>query len=155
MNDRGSDWTREESRFVDGELEGEAPQRIEQALGHDPERRERLGAWTQAMDLWREDAELVAGRLDRASLADRILSDLDPEVLRSGRAASRYAAAALLILGLGVAGSFALGPHPARAAMLEKGVALRVLEEDRLHHHGRIEWERRSFVDQHFEDRER
>ena len=154
MSDPGSRWTREDSRYVDERLGGAARAHYEHGLASDPIRRERLERWRTAMDLWREDAAGLAGALDAGSLTRRVLAGRPTfdEALR--RAAWRYAAAAVLLLGVGLAGSAALGPHPARAADLDPAVGLRVLERERFAHQERVAWEIHPFIGRHLEERD-
>lgn len=114
---RGSppqDLSREEGRYLDGEASPEEVRRIEHQLAADPERAARLMAWQDAMDLWREDGTRTALALcsqdqeGADDLADRILRAgpraLQPR-LRALSAAPWYAAAAALLMTIGVTGT--------------------------------------------------
>ena len=107
--------TREESRYLDGEASPEEVRRMEHQLAADPVRAARLSAWQEAMGLWRADAARAAavpGLEDGVAaegLADRILA-AGPQAgrLRNGRslsAAPWYAAAAALLMTVGVTGT--------------------------------------------------
>ena len=86
-HDRDQGWTREESRWIDGLLDDASARRLEARLAADPERAARLRAYRDAMDLWRDDVDRVAGRLDTASLADQVLAGRGPRsrAVRHGR----------------------------------------------------------------------
>jgi anti-sigma factor RsiW len=132
-----TDWTPEESRYVDGALDAEAARRLEARLAADPERARRLRAWAASMDLWREDARRRAARGAPDELASAVLADGDADA-RAARSLNRYAAAALVLLGLGTVGAALLGPpttshdHPPAQALLHRIEAERMqLEVDR------------------------
>lgn len=146
--------TPEESRYWDGALGDEAARRLEARLDADPARRARLEAWRDAMDLWRSDAARRVATLDPAVLAERALAEADV-VASEGPLLRRYATAAVVLIGLGVAGAGVLGPNPGRAALLETGAAIRVLEEARLAQEGRVEVEAQPFPAHHLEPQER
>lgn len=62
----------------------------------------------EAMDVWREDAERAAMRVDvHGALADRIVADVERRGPSAGvpTAARWYAAAAVLLIGAGIAGT--------------------------------------------------
>jgi hypothetical protein len=109
------------------------------------------------MDVWRDDTE----RLKRAVDLDRVRAGVMARIARgdveaeSTVALRRYAAAALVLIAFGVAGAGLLGPNPGRASLLQTGAAIRVLEKDRIHHHGRLEWELNSFAGRHLDLEER
>jgi anti-sigma factor RsiW len=137
---------------VDGELGDRARREVEARLAGDPARGERLATWREAMDLWREDARRGGPRVEPPVLADRVLragrpTGADPEVSRAARA---YAAAAVVLIGLGVGGAAWLGPGPAPRAgpPREAAVALRLLEEERMALQVVKEWERFALTEQ-------
>lgn len=119
-HDDEGNWTRETSRYVDGELAPHQAASVEAELAQEPARTGRLDAWRDAMDLWREDTRRTAARLDPHVMADRVLREgpagVAPRDVRAARAARRYAAAAVVLLGIGVGGAAWLGPIPVRAA---------------------------------------
>jgi len=137
------DWTREESRYVDGELDGDAAERLSGELRADPERRARLDAWREVMDLWRDDTYRRASRLAPAVLTDRVRRDLAASALRArtSGAAQRYAAAALVLIGLGLVGSMWLGARPPPGIRGGVPAALRAVEHDRLAIEGDRAWQ--------------
>ena len=136
-----SDWSRDESRYLDGELEATAAGRLERALERDPARRDRLHAWTEAMDIWRDDVSRRADSIPAPALAHAVVAGLR----RSSSAAvaaepvlRRYAAAAALLIGLGTAGAAWLGPDAGLAPRLRGPDALRLLEAGQLGLHERL-----------------
>ncbi len=155
MNDPKNLWTREESRYADGRVDGEARRRLERRLAEDPRRRERLESWQEAMDLWREDTRIASSRFAPPRLAARILDGRGGTRQGTNRAAWRYAAAAVILLATGLVGSAVLGPDPAHASYVDIDKALQILDEDRLEHQVRMTWELRPFVGQHLPERDR
>lgn len=136
-----SDWSRDESRYIDGELDDADARRLESELESAPDRAARLDAWEDAMDVWRDDARRRSQAFDADALSQAVLdrvrrgeADSDPAlpVLR------RYAAAAVLLLGLGTTGAAWLGPHPDRRPTLNSTHALRLLEAGQLVQHERL-----------------
>lgn len=109
----------------------------------------------EALDLWQDDAD----RVRRAVDLDRIRTKVETSVQRgdveakSVLALRRYAAAALVLIGLGVGGAALIGPNPGRAEALQQGAALLAIDHHRIHHCGRTEMESHSFVGRHL-DRE-
>lgn len=134
--ERDEGWTREESRWIDGRLDDESARRLEAELAKRPERRARLEAYREAMDLWRADAAREASTLDAERLKDVVLSGAplrrEETALRTARTARRYAAAAVFLIGLGLVGATALGPQPARSAEPDVESALQLIERERL-----------------------
>jgi hypothetical protein len=140
-HDRDQGWTREESRWIDGLLDEPSARRLEARLAADPDRGARLGAYRDAMDLWREDVDRVAGRLDTGRLAEQVLAGHGLEAERLARQARRYAAAAVLLIGLGLAGASAVGPRRAEAGRAPVQTALQLIEQERLDLQTAREWE--------------
>ncbi len=136
-----SDWSRDESRYIDGELDAADASRLEAELENASDRTARLRAWEDAMDVWRDDARRRSKAFDAGAVSQAVLARV-----QSGEAASdpalpslrRYAAAAVLLLGLGTAGAAWLGPHPDRRPMLSSSHALRLLEAGQLVQHERL-----------------
>ena len=113
--------TPDESRLIDGLLSGEAARRVERQVAADPGRRDAMARERAALGLWVEDARRA--RLDEDALTARVLAAVEDapqaagrgtggaagrrwgEVL-SPRAAITYAAAAVLLIGVGLAGTF-------------------------------------------------
>lgn len=86
------------------------------------------------MDLWRDDTRRRAARIEPSVLTDRILREngsTDAALASEDRATFRYAAAAVLLIGLGLGGSLWVGarPQPAAAGV---SATLRALEDGRL-----------------------
>ena len=137
-----SDWSRDESRYVDGELGADEARRLEAQLEQDPRVAERLDAWQDAMALWRDDASRLSTSFDAAGTTAAVLANIhgqDAGADTSLAALRRYAAAAVLLLGLGTAGAAWLGPDPGPAPVLSGSGALRLLEAGQLDHYGRLE----------------
>lgn len=134
------DLTREESLWLDGRLDEAAARRLEAELAKHPERRARLEAWHEAMDLWRDDVERIAGDLDTRALADAVLAGRGLRAEQAARQARRYAAAAVLLIGVGLAGASALGPRRAEAARVPLEAELERIERDRLELQIAREW---------------
>lgn len=136
-----SDWSRDESRYVDNELDAAAARRLESELEAAPDRAARLDAWEDAMDAWRDDARRRSEAFDADALSQAVVARV-----RRGEVASdpalpilrRYAAAAVLLLGLGTAGAAWIGPHPDRRPVLSSSQALRLLEAGQLVQHERL-----------------
>jgi hypothetical protein len=84
----------------------------------------------EVMDLWREDVDRRARRIDPTALAERVLRAA-PDVAHATSAARRWAAAAVVLIGLGVLGSLVVAPTNRRAADTVPG-AVRLIEHDRL-----------------------
>jgi anti-sigma factor RsiW len=101
--------SREESRWLDGAMSPDERERFERALTADPRRAEQLGAWREAMDLWRDDTRRLASRASPEATADRVLATVASGegggALAETAAVRRYATAALVLLGLGVGGT--------------------------------------------------
>lgn len=111
--------TPEESRYLDGELPAAEARRLEAALAADPQRAARLERWRTATDLWRDEARRAAGPVDPVALYARVLARV--RAVAPGpvqRRLTAYAAAALLLIGLGVGGTLWLrhAPPPAPPA---------------------------------------
>lgn len=140
-HERDQGWTREESRWIDGMLDEASARRLEARLAEDPERSARLEAYRDAMSLWRDDTDHRAGTVDTARLAGDVLAGHGLESERDVRTAKRYAAAAVLLIGLGLAGASALGPRRAEADGAPLHTALQLIEQDRLDLQTSREWE--------------
>lgn len=108
--------TPEESRWLDGTLPADAARRLERQLAADPRRRAALERYRESMGAWRDDAR--RGLADQDSfldgLADQILANsASAEPSRrpvrpreeTPRFAGLYAAAALLLVGVGLVGT--------------------------------------------------
>lgn len=139
--ERGQDLTREESRWLDGRLDEHAARRVEARLAADAQRAARLEAHRQAMALWREDTARHAETLDAGRLAERVLAGRGLRAEQDTRQARRYAAAAVLLIGLGLAGASAVGPRRAEAGHAPVQSALQLIERDRLELQTVREWE--------------
>ncbi len=137
---------REESLYLDGELSPEARRRFETRLAGDPALQRRIQRWRENADLWRDDVRRAVADIDPGLLAERVLARAERSSSSDTRIAWRYAAAALVLLGLGVTGASVLGPRPGTASLLETGAAIRVLESERLAHQGRVEWDMTQFA---------
>jgi anti-sigma factor RsiW len=126
--------TPEESRYLDGLLDPEALRRFEAQLATDPERRERLDAWKRAMALWQDDVERVAATFDADALTERVLRMEGEQASGWGefRSARRYAAAALLLIGVGVFGAAWVGPQPMRNGFASTSNVMRLMEEEQI-----------------------
>jgi anti-sigma factor RsiW len=144
-HDRDHEWTREESLWVDGRLDPESARELEARLASDPARAARLQAYREAMALWREEADREAARLEPSRLAERVLAGVglraEQERVRGVRAARRYAAAAVLLIGLGVGGALWIGARDATAGGESMEAALQQIERSRLDHRMDVEWE--------------
>lgn len=112
--------TPEESRWLDGTLPADAARRLERQLAADPRRRAALERYRESMAVWRDDARACTqtGSTDQESsldgLADEILANsASAEPSRrpvrpreeTPRFAGLYAAAALLLVGVGLVGT--------------------------------------------------
>ena len=139
--DRDQGWTREESRWIDGRLDPASAQGLETRLAKDPERAARLQVYRDAMDLWRDDTDRSAEDIDTARLAAQVLRGRGLRSERDALRARRYAAAAVLLIGLGLAGASALGPRRAEADGAPLQTALQLIEQDRLDLQTSREWE--------------
>lgn len=137
-------WTREESRYVDSELDARAAEAVDARLERDPALLERVEGWHEVADLYREDVVRRAPAFDPRVMVDRVLRDgpsaVEPAGLRDARAARRYAVAALVLLGIGILGATWLGPQ---ARVEESGIqaTVRNLERERIDVAGDREWE--------------
>ncbi len=139
-------WTREDSRYVDGELEGEQARRLERETTEGDLRSKRLGAWREAMDLWREDGRRAAMAFDADRVTRRILEASGPREAAPGLAAiqatRRYAAAAVLLIGLGLGGTLWIGPQAAAESPPTVETITQALERDHLDLIADREWDR-------------
>lgn len=131
--------TPEESRWLDGTLDADARRRMERLLAADPARARRLARDREALDLWAADARRQAARAvgpvaplpspmhgpHATGLAEAVLqhvtagggrrmSQRSGEVL-SPRAALAYAAAAMLLIGVGLGGTWLVHGQRAEA----------------------------------------
>lgn len=110
-------FSREESLYLDGEMPDDAARRMGHRLAADPERADGVQAYREAMDVWREDAARTARSLgDGEAMADRVLASLTDgprlAMQQASRAAPWYAAAAMLLIGVGIAGTLLSRPAP-------------------------------------------
>lgn len=121
--------TPDENRYLDGEMSAQEAHSMELRLAADPERAAHIAAWRDAMDLWRDDARRAAAGVaaEPDDLADRILDGLSgeaPQFLGGATALDRrravapqaarwYAAAAVLLMAVGVTGTLLARPAPA------------------------------------------
>jgi anti-sigma factor RsiW len=137
---RDPELSREESLWLDGRLDQASARRLEAELAKDPARRARLEAWHEAMDLWRDDAVHLAEGLDTRHLADQVLAGRGLRAEGDARSARRYAAAAVLLIGVGLAGASALGPRRAEASRVPLEAGLERIERDRLELQIAREW---------------
>lgn len=140
-HERDQDWTREESRWIDGVLDEASARRLEASLATDPERATRLRDYRDAMDLWRDDADRAAEGFDTRRVADQVLAGRGLAAERAARQARRYAVAAVLLIGLGLVGASAVGPRRAEAGRAPLQTALQLIEQDRLDLQTAREWE--------------
>ena len=125
--------TPDESRYVDGEMSAREARSMEHRLAADPARADRVAAWRDSMDLWRDDAQRTAATVagDPDALVDRILADgavsnrlADREPRRiSPHVARWYAAAAVLLMAIGVTGTWMAQPPRAPAPSTRPRVA--------------------------------
>ena len=83
----------------------------------------------------------MAEGLDPLRLADHVLAGRSLVAERAARLSRRYAAAAVLLIGLGLAGAYALGPGTAQADGAPVQTALQLIERDRLDVQTAREWE--------------
>ena len=109
--------TPDESRYLDGEMTADEQRSMEHRLKADPARAAMLGAWRDAMDVWRDDTARAAADLtaDPDALADRILAGLEDQPLAGRRAVSPviarwYAAAAGVLMAIGITGTILAQP---------------------------------------------
>lgn len=114
-----SELSREESRYLDGELPPEEMRRLERELAADPDRAARLASYRDAVGLWKQDVERRTAIVDEAALADRVMASIASGSSRAltslPPAAPRWvAAAAVLLIGIGVAGTAMV--HKSRSA---------------------------------------
>lgn len=108
--------TPQESRYVDGEMSAQEARSMEHRLAADPARADRVAAWRDTMDLWRNDAQRAATTVasDPDALVDRILADRSVSNGLADRGPRRisphvarwYAAAAVLLMAVGVTGTW-------------------------------------------------
>ena len=122
-------------------LDEASARRLETRLANDPERADRLHAYRDAMDLWRDDTDRVAQGLDTNRLAEQVLQGQGLRAEHDARVARRYAAAAVLLIGLGLAGASAMGPRRAEADSAPLQTALQLIERDCLDLQTSREWE--------------
>lgn len=115
--------TPEESRHLDGELPASQASQLNEALAADVARARRLDRWRAATAVWREEAQEAAARVDPAAMAERVLAQVQrvrhphrqPGAMGSPTPGSvspalrAYAAAALLMIGVGIGGSLIVG----------------------------------------------
>ncbi len=132
--------TAEESRYLDGALSPERLRRMERLLAADPDRADRVRAWNEWMTRWREDCraaaptddvyhtrvdQIVGAALDAAPSSESIAT-MNTERLAEAQGSSsgwsvpahvarRYAAAALLLMALGLVGYAVTRTDPAVA----------------------------------------
>lgn len=126
--------SRDESRFLDGELPPDAARRLESRLAADPQRAERLEAYREAMDVWREDAACASRAVDPPdALADRVVrkvtADPSPMLRPPGALPRWYAAAAVLLIAVGIGGTVLARRGAPRASDEGQQPELAVIEE--------------------------
>lgn len=135
--------TPEESRWLDGTLPADAARRLERQLAADPRRRAALESYRASMDIWRADARGGPASDDTFldGLADEIIaspapSGSSPRPVRlheeTPRFAGLYAAAALLLVGVGLVGTLWVQTRRAEAQSARpdfKDVDTRLFEE--------------------------
>ena len=100
--------SREESRYLDGELPPEDMRRLKRELAADPGRAARLASYRDAVGLWKQDVERRTAVVDEDALADRVMASISSgSALKSLRpVAPRWvAAAAVLLIGIGIVGT--------------------------------------------------
>jgi len=139
-HDRDRGWTREESLWLDGRLDEASALRLEARLAEDPERAARLETYRETMGLWRDDTDRLAEGLDTRRLVDEVLAGRGLRAERDERRARRYAAAAVLLIGLGLAGASAVGPRRAEAGRTPLQSGLELIERDRFELQIAREW---------------
>ena len=105
----------DESRYVDGEMSEAETRSMEHRLAADPAAAARVEAWRNAMGLWRDDTQRAAAPVaaEPDVLADRVLASLARDERRgvvSLYVARRYAAAAVLLMAVGVTGTILARP---------------------------------------------
>ncbi|MGE0192361.1 MAG: hypothetical protein AB7T63_10010 [Planctomycetota bacterium] len=119
--------TPDEARLLDGSLPAEERRRLDRQLAADPARAGRLARDRAALDLWVEEARSTPVDVD--ALAQHVFERIDDEngVARfssraglrgevlSPRAAMAYAAAAMLLIGVGLAGTWVVRQQRAEA----------------------------------------
>ena len=119
--------TPDEARLLDGSLPTEERRRLDRQLAADPARAQRLARDRAALHLWVEESRSTP--VDVEALADRVFDRIDDES-HAGRLASRsgsrgetlsprtamaYAAAAVLLIGVGLAGTWVVRQQRAEA----------------------------------------
>lgn len=104
------------------------------------------GEYREAMDLWREDTERTAMGFDPDAVTQRILAARNPEEAAPGlaalRASRRYAAAAVVLIGLGLGGAAWLGPQTKADDPPSIERVTRALDRDHLDLIADREWDR-------------
>ena len=108
-------------------------------VDRDPD--DRDGVLEEAFALWREDADRGAAAFDADALTRRVLAGRG-RAETVARATRRYAAAAVVLLGVGVAGAAAVGPKRAEADPPNVRSALQTLEKNRFGLVAEQEWTR-------------
>lgn len=139
---RAPAWRRDTSRWIDGELDAPRAAEVRRRVEADPAAREHLASWRRAMELWREDVGRASDQADPSDMARRVLASTDTVERRANELRPvfwRYAAAAVLLLGLGVAGASLVGPR--KSAVAGQGDDLMSIESDRVRLQVEQEWE--------------
>ena len=100
--------TPEESRWLDSELSTEDARRLERERAADPRRSAAHDEYREAMDVWRESATRTSIDPDAlgAAVLDRISRDDGSAHEEAPRFAGVYAAAAVLLICIGAAGTY-------------------------------------------------
>ncbi len=134
--------TADEARRLDGTLPADDARRLDRVLAADPERARRLRRDRAALDLWIDETRAEAsGRVDH--LAERVLARIESggptrrrelrgaigEVL-APRVALGYAAAALVLIGVGLVGTWVLRHDRAEAVLPPSGTSPTGAEAD-------------------------
>ena len=128
-----SDLTPEDSRYLDDVLPAAQARRVAHQIASDPQRADRMQAHRDAAAVWQDDAQRIAASVvgDPEGFADRVLAltaQGPSSKERRRRFASRlglvsegdgtlarYAAAALVLMAIGVGGTWMVRAHRATA----------------------------------------
>ena len=120
------------SRWLDGECGADEARRVEARVAADPALAEEVARLRSAMDAFRDDASAAAPE----ALAERVLASAargEQESEQFRGLARRYAAAAAVLLAVGVGGSVWVAPAASSASAQRAGTASLVdLEESQM-----------------------